>query len=167
MDEYKNNRELLINEITASIDNSTCIFDESSKNEIINNITQRIIDNTEQNASIILKPLFEIFEENIKKNCVFNNPIILKNDIILKNGYTITVHCYNSAYDEQKFLYYYYKLKSNDNNDVTENWDIVANNQITLSILQHISMTDDELTVFDDPIDYRKKLCSAIDSLWD
>lgn len=106
-------------------------------------------------------------------------------DITLTTGispvYTLTVKAYHATYESgAKFIYWY--VRCNDPHvdlthpfrylkyDVTETREIVADNEVSRSILKYLCLPDNELSKLCGNchvVEYRATLIKLINKLWD
>ena len=128
------------------------------------------------------------YEEFIQQNCVsvpiIDTTVITKVDHQIFN---LRVRAYQSKYEEGKFLHYYvgcnvpyhkemwqyHPLKFvefSDQTEISEIWEIVADNEFVRTILKFLTMSDLELQTKCgrvNQIEYRATLIQTLQNLWD
>ena len=126
------------------------------------------------------------FDELVKKKCLSEpliNKIIQTEEFYKK--YTLTVKLYKANYGN--FLYWNVKCNKTYQNtqedmmyhpfrklrdiQVTDNiGEVVANNEITTTLMKYLAMEDDELanhTGNTSLVDYRAKIIACMEKFWD
>ena len=95
--------------------------------------------------------------------------------------YTLTVKAYPATYESgNKFIYWYVRCDDPRSSfihpfrhlepELTETWEVVADNEVTRSILKYLCLPDTELSKLSGTshvIEYRATLIKLINDLWD
>ncbi len=126
------------------------------------------------------------FDELVKKNCLAE-PLI--NKVIQTTGYykeyTLTIKLYKAKYGN--FLYWNVKcnetyrdthedrmdhpFKRSSDRQITDNiGEVVANNEITMTLMKYLAMEDDELTNYTGNTsanEYRANIIACMEKFWD
>lgn len=119
----------------------------------------------------------ESYEQSIKE-CCYPDPIIDTKVITGEEQYEFVVKVYKANYGN--FLYYYFGCSQPKgflshpfryiNDDYTEIYNVIADNELTRMIFTYIIMPEDDLQLLTGhtlSIDYRAKLIKSITMLWD
>lgn len=164
-DELADYKQKLIDEFKQTISNSHGYKDmEELKIEIPDDILLKMFANNKNSEKTVL----EDYEKSVNDKC-HQNAVVDKQVDIIDGTHTVIIKSYVSNYSDDRYLYNYIKIYDKEKNNIlVEFFDVTANNEVVISLLNHLVMTDDELNLkYTDSLTYRRKLVTAIESLWD